>query len=289
MREAWRSDWAQNGVLFLTMIVILARLVHRKGWPIPTTILAVVIAIFALNGCSQYVDVEPSDADRENREIVLQYLESVNEADFLEAFEALSTRPFTRRVVTLQLDESGTELARDERIVEQTLSDTGLSVDILSESEAESFDFGLFSGIFAGAAGGPESNLFKPVHFPEDRGYNNPRHENKYLYRFGSDEIINGRSTRTVHITVLDNARDEVFVQGMYVEIDVESAHVLSLLMDVRVKNLLYSEESSIELRGIWTEDEQFQPAGFTLTTQMKSALSDPVFLQIDTQFSFPE
>ena len=150
------------------------------------------------SGCSQYVDIEPTAQDRENREAVLAYLESVNESDLLDAFESLRERPFTRVVETIQFDEDGNELARDERMLVQTVSEDGPTSFIASSSADESFEFGSGSGVFGQAANSSEVQPFSPYAIPEDRGYNNPRHENKYVYRFGPDERRDGRTLKTI-------------------------------------------------------------------------------------------
>ena len=248
-----------------------------------------VALLLLIGGCSQYVDVEPSSEDRENRVAVLSYLESVNESDLLDAFQSLRERSFTRVVETVQFDEDGIELARDERVLVQTASDNGPVSFVASSNADVAFDLGSGSEFFGGAANDSESKPFTPYALPEDRGYNNPRHENKYVYRFGPDETRDGRRFRTVQISVLEAAEEEVFVQKVILVIDSVSARVVSLLMQIKINSLLYGESTILQLDGAWTTESQIEPRGFSLTSEITSALKRPVSIRINSAFSFPE
>jgi hypothetical protein len=248
-----------------------------------------LLAALVHSGCSQYVDIEPSAADREQREAVLSYLASVNETDLLSAFSELNNRQFSQTIVTQQLDDSGQELARDERVIVQSETGGVYEAHVLAESADDTFDFGSVSGFFGRAAGESEPSLFEPYDLPEDRGYNNPRHQNKYVYRFGRSSELNGRSTRTIQISVMDRAREEVFVQGVEIVVDDEAARVISISMDIRVESLLFSERSSILLSGDLVPDGSIVPLGYTLKTRMNAVLSNPVVVQIRSDFSFPD
>jgi hypothetical protein len=220
---------------------------------------------------------------------VLTFLASVNEKDLIDAFVSLEGRSFARAMEMTQYAEDGPQIARDRRTIIQTVAMDGITVgseDVQVEGE---FSFGRMSDLFGRAAAENGPSPFKAYLIPEDRGYNNPRHENKYLYRFAPDSVVNGRSVRNVEIRVRETARDEVFVQRMLLSIDEIASTVVSITMDTRIKSLLFREKTSFHLSGRWTEGARLEPQGFTLSSDLKSVLSNPVRIRMTSEFSYPD
>ena len=247
-------------------------------------LLQVCCAVLLLAGCSRYVDVEPSAEQVQTRQDVMSFLESTNEEDLLAAFNALADRAFTQHIRTSRLDANGRELASENQTIEQHAD---LSVQSSERDVQGDFSLGGIPGLFASDRSGDVAS-FQSYTIPEDRGYNNPRHENKYRYQFLDGGELDGRAVRMVDIRVLEAAVEEVSVQRAIITTDVEAGRVVRLFLETAQNGLLFTERTSIELRGAWTSAGGVVPQGFRASTTMKSTLSEPVTLILESSFEFP-
>jgi len=208
---------------------------------------SLVLSLLLVSACSRYVDVVPTSDEKEAMNSVLGFLDTVNESALTGAFSGLDSESYTHIVTTQTLDETGTV--------------TTSSVDIL---DAAAFD---------------------PYQLPDDRGYNNARHETKFLYRFLADTTLGDISAQVVDIRVRAEAAKEVPVQNIRFFVDRESLNVIAIRLQHRTESLLYKEESLVYMEGVANGSGMIIPSRFDFQTTVKAFFSDPIRLSTSSVF----
>ena len=203
--------------------------------------------LLLLSACSRYVDVNPSARESEMMDSVMIFLGRADESKLTGAFLALDSSSYKLTVTTHRLDGAGN----------------------ITESSTDIHDAG----------------SFVPYTLSENRGYNNARHETKYMYRFLPDTVIGEKTLRVADIRVRMEAAAEVPVQKIRFFIDIETMEVIALRLRRRSESLLYREESLIYMEGRNSGTGQIIPVRFDFETTVKAFFSDPIRLSTSAVF----
>lgn len=250
------------------------------------------------------MDVLPTLGEQARRDSVLTFLTLVDEEGLFQAFAGLETRTYIREVTTEQLDETGRVVASENRVfrnhpakgisgdedsAQESVRATGGShaVSLESVSSNGEFTFGTVSELAARAGGDNNATLFFPFRPPGNRGYNESRHQSKYLFQFLPDTLMQGRSLRTVDIRVRDEAAAYVSVQAVRFFIETASLRVIALRIRQRSESMLYHEETTNYLEGRIAENGSLAPFRSEVTSMLRAFFSDPVKLKTVSVFEF--
>lgn len=161
------------------------------------------------------------------------------------AFGRLDSYSYTRYIRTEQFDDEDYLLAYTEHVAGVRQLDGERLVDVQQADSGGAFEFGFFKGFVSENVDTTDPVDMVPYVLPEDPGYLDPRHIDKYIFRELSDTLLWDRQARVIEARARPDLGDGLNVRRVRHYIDRGTDEIVAMSLERIDLALLFREESS--------------------------------------------
>lgn len=231
-----------------------------------------IAAVIVLTGCGGDAMSTLGPTERAERDALVEAIRTARHDAIEGAFGRLDDYAYRRYIRTEQFDDEDFLLAFREHVADFRLEAGERRVMVQQADSGGAFEFGFFKGFVSENVDTTDPVNLVPFVLPEQPGYLDPRHIDKYAFRELADTLLWDRQARVIEARARPDYGDGLNVRRVRHFIDRGTGEIVAMSLERIDLALLFREESSFYVHVRPLPDG----AGLPYNTRFESRIRTP-------------